>query len=232
MKPFSTNFTSSLEDGGSKPGRPAACKSMRRACDQGQGDSCILSRRIRCVISGKRVLRAALLLLVLLLAAGAGVAQADLAYHFGLSPRAIGMGNAVSALIDDYAAVYYNPAGLALSSSNGFTLGYFYATPRIRTRDAGGPERLSFQETTRTGVVGYRQNLSSMFSDKWGKNIVVGMALAYPGDFKTATLVSTQFYDQTQFPVFGRIPDMLVMSGGIGLELHKMLLLGVGMRYA
>ena len=187
------------------------------------------TQRLISRVSGRR---SALLRLVLLLFTAAPEVRADLAHHFGLSPRAIGMGNAVSAIIDDYAAVYYNPAGLALTSSNGFTLGYFYSTPRIRTRVAGGQERLSFQEEMKAGVVGYRQNLSSIFSDKWGKNVVVGLALAYPGDFKTATLVGTRFYDEMQFPVFGRVPEMLVMSGGLGIELHKMFLVGVGMRYA
>lgn len=177
-------------------------------------------------------MRLSFLVLFLVSQGLAAPAFADLSYHFGLSPRAIGMGNAVSAVIDDYSAVYYNPAGLASSPENGFTLGYFYSTPRIKTRDAQGIERLSFKDHTKAGVVGYRQNLKSIFSEKWGKNIVVGLALAFPGDFKTATLVQTKFYDQMQFPVFGRIPHMLVMSGGIGIELHRLLLVGAGMRYA
>jgi len=142
------------------------------------------------------------------------------------------MGNAVSALIDDYAACYYNPAGLALSAENGFTLGYFYAAPRVRTRDALGVERLTFQTLTRAGVVGYRQNLRSLFPEKWGKNIVVALALAFPDNFKTATMVRTRYYHEMQFPVFGRVPDMLVMSAGLGFELHRLLLIGMGMRFS
>lgn len=163
----------------------------------------------------------------------AAPARADMASHFGLSPRAIGMGGAVSAVIDDYAAVYYNPGGLALSGSSGFTLGCFFATPRVRTREGNGPERLSFQNEMRTGLVGYRQNLAGLFPERWGRNIVVGMALAYPDNFKTGTLVRTRLYDEVQFPVFGRVPDMLVMSGGLGVEVFPgRLMIGAGMRYA
>jgi len=152
--------------------------------------------------------------------------------HFGLSPRAIGMGNAVSAVIDDYSGVYYNPAALAVNASSAFTLGYLYNAPRIKVRDGNGNERLAFTTDLKAGVMGYRQNLKGMFPRKWNRNIVVALALAYPGNFKTGTLVKTFGYDEMQFPVFGRVPEMLVMSGGLGVELHRMVYLGASMRYA
>ena len=161
-----------------------------------------------------------------------GKARADLATQFGLSPRGIGMANAGSAVIDDYAAVFYNPAGLALSPASSFTFGYFYTSPRVRSRDPGGKEHLLFTSHMNVPVIGYRQNLRNVFPDKWGKNIVVALAVASSDNLKTGTLVETYLYEDRQLPVFGRVQDMLVMSGGFGVELTRWLLLGVGMRFA
>jgi len=159
-------------------------------------------------------------------------ARADIATQFGLSPRGIGMGNAVSALIHDYAAVYYNPAGLALSPSSSFTLGYFYSTPKVRARGPGGNEQVIFDTHMNVPVLGYRQNLKRVFPQRWGKNIVVALAVGSSDNLKTGTLVETYLYEDRQIPVFGRVQDMLVMSGGVGVELHRWVLLGAGMRFA
>lgn len=156
-------------------------------------------------------------------------ARADMSSQYGLSPRAIGMANAVSAVIDDYSAVYYNPAGLSLSSESGFTLGYFYGQPRVKIRGEGGSRAIGFESPMNVGVIGYRQ---ALFRDHWKKNVVVGLALAYPENFKAATMVRTKYYGEPQWPVFGRAQDMLVMSGGMGIQVHRMVYVGVGMRFA
>ena len=50
---------------------------------------------------------------------------------FGASPKSIGMGQAFTAVADDFSAAYYNPAGLSqIKNSFEFTLGYFYAKPK------------------------------------------------------------------------------------------------------
>ena len=41
-----------------------------------------------------------------------GVVRADSFFHYGFTPRAIGMGNAFSATADDWSASYYNPGGV------------------------------------------------------------------------------------------------------------------------
>jgi hypothetical protein len=159
-------------------------------------------------------------------------AFADMATQFGLSPRAIGMGNAVSAVTHDYASTYYNPAGLALTPESSFTLGYMYTSPRFRLEEPPGTERLVFTESMNAPVVGYRQNLRTVFPDSWKRNLVVALALAASDNFKTGTLVQTYLYEDTQIPVFGRVQDMLVMNAGVGIEVFPFLLLGAGMRFA
>lgn len=67
----------------------------------------------------------ALLLVALLL--GPAPARADLASHFGMNPRTMGLGGAYAAVSDDLASLYYNPAGLVqlqgISVSTGLLLG-------------------------------------------------------------------------------------------------------------
>jgi len=55
--------------------------------------------------------------------------------ELGAGPRATAMGQAFTALADDPAAAYYNPAGLTQIRSPAYlSLGYLYAKPRIKVR--------------------------------------------------------------------------------------------------
>jgi len=46
------------------------------------------------------------------------------------------MGGAVTALVNDVGAVYYNPAGVVQADRVNFTIGYFYADPPWRSMTA------------------------------------------------------------------------------------------------
>ncbi len=162
----------------------------------------------------------------------AQTARADMSTQYGLSPRGIGMGNAVAAVTHDYASVFYNPAGLALTPESSLTLGYMYTTPRFRLEEPPGREQLVFTANMNAPVIGYRQNLRTVFPESWGRNIVLSLCIAASDNFKTGTLVETYLYTDPQIPVFGRVQDMLVMSGGLGVEVFPFLLVGVGMRFA
>ena len=66
--------------------------------------------------------------------------------EFGVGPASIGMGQAMTAVADDYSAAYYNPAGLVQATDPlAVTLGYQYAKPRMRGRFEGRPD-LDFSE--------------------------------------------------------------------------------------
>jgi len=155
-----------------------------------------------------------------------------MASQFGLSPRGIAMGNAVSAVADDFSAVYYNPAGLALREEDDLTVGYFFSHPRVQARDAAGAQVHSVGKDIHAFLFGYRKNLRNLLPLRWRRNLGLGIAVELLDDLKKAALVRTSSYREPEFPVIGRVQDVLVAGAGLGLELHKRLLLGAGMRIA
>ena len=58
--------------------------------------------------------------------------QAGPCQTFGMGGQAIGMGGAVAAFSSDYAATFYNPAGLAFSEGPTLGFGFFYGSPNLR----------------------------------------------------------------------------------------------------
>ena len=73
------------------------------------------------------LLCSALILLLLPSPIHAGPCQA-----FGLGGSAMAMGGAVAAFAEDYAATFYNPAGLAFSEKPTLGLGFVYGSPNLR----------------------------------------------------------------------------------------------------
>lgn len=71
-------------------------------------------------------------LLLLALAAAAGSARANPLDNYGFGSKWVAMGDAVTALVDDVGAIYYNPAGLVRAESVQVFLEYFYADPHLK----------------------------------------------------------------------------------------------------
>jgi hypothetical protein len=166
----------------------------------------------------------------LLLVVPARMAPADTATQFGLSARGIGMANAVSAIASDCSAVYYNPAGLALTADDDITVGYVYRHLHVSVRDERGSGRGRAEGDTRSMLFGYRKNLSAILPEQWSRNMGVGIVAQLQDELKQAALVRTSFYQSVQFPVFGRVEDVLVAGAGLGLEVHPRMYAGIGMR--
>ena len=72
-----------------------------------------------------------LFIVVSIIGSGQAYAQTPLYFdEFGASCKSIGMGQAFTAVADDYSAAYYNPAGLTqVDSIFAFTIGYYYSKP-------------------------------------------------------------------------------------------------------
>jgi long-chain fatty acid transport protein len=68
------------------------------------------------------------------------VSAAGLADTYGIGMRAMALGGAFTAVADNYAAAYYNPAGLAQSAGHHVTLEYMYTHPKIDIKTLDGQE--------------------------------------------------------------------------------------------
>jgi long-chain fatty acid transport protein len=62
---------------------------------------------------------------------GGGLARANPIDSFGLGSRAAGMAGAASAVVTDFSANYYNPAGLARGRELRISVGYLWAEPSL-----------------------------------------------------------------------------------------------------
>ncbi len=75
---------------------------------------------------------AAVFFAAVLLVAFPGRGHAQPMDTYGLGSRAIAMGGAVTADVEDYSANYYNPAGLARGAATRISVGWFGAQPRLQ----------------------------------------------------------------------------------------------------
>jgi long-chain fatty acid transport protein len=67
----------------------------------------------------------------------AAPARANPVEVFGFGSRQAGLGGAVSARVDDFSAVYYNPAGLAASGRKRVSFGFLGAASHLAINDRG-----------------------------------------------------------------------------------------------
>ena len=119
-----------------------------------------------------------------LLTPSLALAQTGLFFdEFGVGPAAIGMGQAMTAVADDYSAAYYNPAGLVQATAPlTVTLGYQYAKPRLRGRFDERPD-LDFAEddSTRGLLVGSTTQLGAIDvireNSPWASRAAIGLVL-------------------------------------------------------
>jgi len=158
--------------------------------------------------------------------------HADLATEYGFSPRAISMGNAFTALADDISGYYFNPAGPATNPRDTLTLGYLYNQPRVRVRGADGSEHTGFDAELKGGLLGFSLDVGQWLPKRFRRPWVMGIATVFPDDFKTYVNADIRFFDEPQFPVFGRVHDLSAMFLGGGIQLHRMVYVGASVRVA
>ena len=72
------------------------------------------------------------LLLVALVISSPGPLPANPLDNYGFGSKWVAMGGAVTAIVDDVGAMYYNPAGLVRAESVQVSIGYFFADPTLK----------------------------------------------------------------------------------------------------
>ncbi len=151
----------------------------------------------------------------------------------GISPKATAMGNAFSAIGDDFSAAYYNPAGLAQLDYHKMTVGYLYCHPDLTQRLLSNPDAVNARNRIdfRSLVFGTVVDLSTIF-DTRGHNLVLGLATTVGDNFKVAWRTHDYNPKVPQFIRYGNYTNRAHIYSAIGLEIRKdMLYLGAGINF-
>lgn len=159
--------------------------------------------------------------------------------EFGASCKSIGMGQAFTAVADDFSASYYNPAGLTqVSSVLASTIGYYYAKPMARAKIAWGPDRYDFdlptsidgERSSHGAIIGVASSLdipSVVEAFPWFRRLAFGLAF-----WVNLPLMLTYDIGPESFrPHFFRYDEgfaLLAMTYSLAIEVTPWCSVGVG----
>ena len=140
---------------------------------------------------------------------------------FGLSPRAIGMGNAYSAVADDFSATYYNPAGLAQIKHHQLFLGYIYGQPRLKQYIPSQNGRLNSIEDNKfdAPIIGIVVDLSKIIDID--RRINFGMIATLGDNLKAAWRIHDWAPEVPRFIRYGDNANRIHVFMGTGFEVIK-----------
>ncbi|MBK7581949.1 MAG: outer membrane protein transport protein [Myxococcales bacterium] len=166
---------------------------------------------------------------LLLVAASSAAGEED---TFGLGPRAMALGGSYAARPGDYAAAYYNPAGLApggeRADHGGFfelSLGYLYAAPKLHVTASDGRELETPGVPTSTGVfLGTRFSVGQPF-DLDGLNM--GLSVYVPERLFRWTIRPD---DDVEWALLTDRTQVVSANASIGYAVTPWLSLGAGLR--
>lgn len=129
---------------------------------------------------------------------------------YGIGARAISLGGAFTAVADDYAAAYYNPAGLGLQTGNHFTIDYLYTSPQIDVEKLSGGKLVT---TTASGAV--RNNPTEYRGGKgldlqipvMGLTLDVNEIVNIPRSIKFGAVISMPEKNNSMYRILSYPPD-------------------------
>ncbi len=190
---------------------------------------------------GKRVLLSVLMLAAL--AAPAIASGFPDTYGFGI--RAMAMGNAFTAVADDFSAVYYNPAGLSQKSGHEVELNVMYGAPQFEVTTLSGQKLVTvdtngYIRTDPTEAMsGHDLKLAvpligavldvSRVVPVLPMNVRFGVGVSMPQGFDSSYQMHDYPPDQPHFIRYGDNIDRMVLNLGIGIEcVEDLLHLGLG----
>ena len=141
--------------------------------------------------------------------------------NFGLGSRSAAMGNAMTAVADDFSASLYNPAGLVDAGQMELSIGYFHAQPTLETFWAD--TWWDVEEDTTSGIVcGLVFPPFKVFDLKF----VGGMGLHLPDKRVARSLMLP--YEQPRFEMYGARNQRTVVYSPNAIEIFPWLSIGAG----
>lgn len=188
----------------------------------------------------RKPIAAGLLLVLRLLAASDTQAQTgQLLDEYGGSPKSIAMGQAFTAIADDFSAAYYNPAGLTQTKGVvEMAMGLFYAKPNAKAvieyvpyrYDNDIPSEISGEMENKGFIIGIASSLdvpSLVEAYPWFRRLAFGMVfwLNYP------EILTYDVGPEPYRPHFFRYDEgfsLMAMVASVGVEVTPWLSLGGG----
>jgi len=159
-----------------------------------------------------------------LLASGAQASLLFVPNTYGLSARSVGMGNAMTAVGDDYSMTFFNPGALGALETNQLDLGYLYASPRFTGGPKNGGGDVDFDTCNRITLIGFTMNLSTLFEKEQGLGL--GFDLAVDNNMKSFLAFEETRDDDGQFIRYGL--SSVTMVTALGVRILPQLHVGLG----
>ena len=142
---------------------------------------------------------------------------------YGLSAKSVGMGNAMTAVGDDYSMAYFNPGALGNLKSSQIDLNYLYAAPDFSGGPKGG-EDVEFDQESKITLIGFTMDMSNLFAKRHGLGL--GFDIAVDDNLKSFLAFEERRNDDGQFMRYGKSSVTMVTS--LGLEILPKLYIGGG----
>lgn len=139
--------------------------------------------------------------------------------EFGFGAQAIGLGGAVTALSVDFAALYYNPAGLAASDALRLELGYAYTEPFLSIN--GNDVDVDPSRGLQGGLV--------VPAELFGHRLAVSIGVFLPDDRVSRIRALPQ--SQPRFVLYDNRPQRLWVSAGGAVEVYDDIYVGATLTF-
>ncbi len=148
--------------------------------------------------------------------------KANIQEACGLSAKAISMGNAFSAIADDFSASYYNPAGLGQHDNHSLEINYIFCQPQLKQYLSANPNAVNAQEDIhfRSAIIGTTFDLSRAINTH-GRNLVLGIALTVGDNLKVAWRIHDWNPQVPRFIHYGDYMNRVHVFSGTGMEIIK-----------
>ncbi len=165
---------------------------------------------------------------------------------YGFGVRATALGNAFTAVADDFSAAHYNPAGLSQMRGHEVSLNVMYTSPQfevttlngmdLRTIDATGgirtdPTQTQYDHGMDLPIIMLGAVLDvNRIATKLPVNVQFGLGISMPQMFDSGYQMNDFPPDQPHFIRYGDNIDRMTLAMGLGVEVVENLLhLGAGL---
>jgi long-chain fatty acid transport protein len=149
----------------------------------------------------------------------------------GIGARAIAMGGAFTAVADDGAALYYNPAGMVQVEGHRSHMEYVFVFPRVYLQRGTAEKQIYLDKPIKAPMLGIVLDISRHWSTS--KKIRFGFISYFPDNFKAAARMRYGSFYDPYYPLYGDSTANQMLSSWINgaIEIFPWLSIGGGFTF-